>query len=41
MRQFVREKVSLDDANKLPNPVEGKVVLLVHGGFWPCPVGFD
>lgn len=41
MRQFVREKVSLDGAKKLQDPAEGKVVLLVHGGFWPCSVAFD
>ncbi len=40
MRQFVREKVSLDGANKLQDPAEGKVALLEHGGFWPCSLAF-
>ena len=41
MRQFVRERVSVDGANKIQIAAEGKVVLLVHGGFWPCSVAFD
>lgn len=41
MRQLVREKVSFDGANKLKDPAKGKVVLVMHGGFWPCSVAFD
>ena len=42
MRQFVRERVAdgtLDKASG--NAPDGKVVLMVHGGFWPCSVAFD
>lgn len=42
MRQFVREKapVSITAAPGGRAP-EGKVVLMVHGGFWPSSVAFD
>ncbi len=42
MRQFVREKapVAITDGPGGRAP-EGKVVLLVHGGFWPSSVAFD
>jgi len=42
MRQFVREKVPAAIANaKDGHAPEGKVVLMVHGGFWPSTVAFD
>lgn len=42
MRQFVREKVPAAVAAGLGGHApEGKVVLMVHGGFWPSTVAFD
>lgn len=42
MRQFVREKVSAAIAEAPHGHApEGKVVLMVHGGFWPSSVAFD
>lgn len=42
MRQFLREKVPavIADAPDGRAP-EGRVVLMVHGGFWPSTVAFD
>lgn len=40
MRQFVRERCPA--ALAAGGPVaDGRVVLMVHGGFWPCSVAFD
>lgn len=42
MRQFVREKCPPGIAgNADGHAPEGRVVLMVHGGFWPCSVAFD
>lgn len=42
MRQFVREKVPAAIADGASGRApEGKVVLMVHGGFWPSSVAFD
>ncbi len=42
MRQFVRERVLEETISPGSKEVdEGKVVLMVHGGFWPCSVAFD
>lgn len=42
MRQFVREKLpaalAAAPGGRVP---EGRAVLMVHGGFWPCSVAFD
>ena len=40
MRQFVREKCpsAIADGGRV---ADGRVVLMVHGGFWPCSVAFD
>ena len=40
MRQFLREKrpAAIAPGGRAP---EGKVVLMVHGGFWPSSVAFD
>jgi hypothetical protein len=39
MRQFVREKVPATIADRTGGYApEGKVVLMVHGGFWPSTV---
>lgn len=41
-RLFLREKVAAALLNKAQGQVpEGKVVLMVHGGFWPSDVAFD
>jgi pimeloyl-ACP methyl ester carboxylesterase len=42
MRQFVREKVPATIADRTGGyALGGKVVLMVHGGFWPSTVAFD
>ncbi|MBT5050340.1 MAG: alpha/beta fold hydrolase [Rhodospirillaceae bacterium] len=42
MRQFVREKCPAAIANAAEGRApEGQVVLMVHGGFWPCTAAFD
>lgn len=42
MRQFVRERISSALADASGGRVaEGRVVLMVHGGFWPSSVAFD
>ncbi|MFT5539420.1 MAG: pimeloyl-ACP methyl ester carboxylesterase [Alphaproteobacteria bacterium] len=42
MAQFVREKVPATIARSITGHApEGKVVLMVHGGFWPSSVAFD
>ncbi len=42
MRQFLREKCSAMIANEGDGDApEGRVVLMVHGGFWPCSAAFD
>ena len=42
VRLFLREKVSATIADGPPGSVaEGRVVLMVHGGFWPGTVAFD
>ncbi len=42
MRQFVREKCPAEIAGSAGgNAPEGRVVLMVHGGFWPCSAAFD
>lgn len=42
MRQFVREKVPASVAGAPGGRApEGRVVLMVHGGFWPSSVAFD
>ncbi|MBT4007322.1 MAG: alpha/beta fold hydrolase [Rhodospirillales bacterium] len=42
MKQFLREKCSGDIAGRPDGHVdEGQVVLMIHGGFWPCSVAFD
>lgn len=40
MRQFVREKAPAAIAKDGRAP-EGKVVLMIHGGFWPSTAAFD
>ena len=42
MRQFVREKCPAVLADSQDGKAsEGRVVLMVHGGFWPCSAAFD
>jgi len=42
MRQFVREKCPAALAERADGrAADGRVVLMVHGGFWPCSVAFD
>ena len=42
MRQFVREKAPAAlTRSATGHAPEGKVVLMVHGGFWPSTVAFD
>ena len=42
MRQFVREKVPAAILRSATGHApEGKIVLMVHGGFWPSTVAFD
>jgi pimeloyl-ACP methyl ester carboxylesterase len=42
MRQFLREKCpAWITKSARSNVPEGRVVLMVHGGFWPCSAAFD